>query len=125
MAGLGFQLKDDLLDVYADRKKFGKEPGGDIVANKKTYLLIKALELAEGKDREELKFWLSVKKFDRFKKVEKVRAIYDRYGIEDLTQARIKGYFNAGFGFFDQLKVNAERKKPLRNLMESLINREK
>jgi geranylgeranyl diphosphate synthase type II len=125
LAGLGFQLKDDLLDVYADRKKFGKEPGGDIVANKKTYLLIKALELAEGKDREELKFWLSVKKFDRFKKVEKVRAIYDRYGIEDLTQARIKGYFNAGFGFFDQLKVNAERKKPLRNLMESLINREK
>src|SRR5690606_10586068 len=56
--GVGFQLRDDLLDAFADPKKFGKQPGGDILAHKKTYLLIKALEQARGKTRAELLHWL-------------------------------------------------------------------
>ena len=67
--GIGFQLKDDLLDVYADKNKFGKQVGGDILANKKTYLLIKAKEKARGKDKQELEQWLAAKKFDKQKKV--------------------------------------------------------
>ncbi|KXK24943.1 MAG: isoprenyl synthetase [Bacteroidetes bacterium OLB12] len=62
LIGIGFQLKDDLLDVYADKKKFGKQVGGDIIANKKTYLLIKAKEKARGQHKRELEFWLNAKK---------------------------------------------------------------
>jgi geranylgeranyl diphosphate synthase, type II len=95
--GIGFQLKDDLLDVYADKKKFGKQVGGDIIANKKTFLLIKALEKARGKDKAELEKWLSAKKFNAPKKVKGVTTIYDNIGIPLLTERKIEEYFSKGF----------------------------
>src|SRR6185369_7488318 len=87
--GIGFQLKDDLLDVYADRKKFGKQVGGDIIANKKTFLLIKALEKAKGKQRTELDKWLASKKFSKTKKIKAVTAIYDSLQIHSITEQKI------------------------------------
>jgi geranylgeranyl diphosphate synthase, type II len=95
--GIGFQLKDDLLDVYADKKKFGKQVGGDIIANKKTFLLIKALEKARGKDKAELMQWINAKKFNATKKVKAVAAIYDHIGIPSLVEKKIEEYFNKGF----------------------------
>jgi geranylgeranyl diphosphate synthase, type II len=70
--GIGFQLKDDLLDVYANKSLFGKQVGGDIISNKKTYLLIKALEIADGKPKADLKNWLEKKNFDPEEKVKAV-----------------------------------------------------
>src|SRR5690554_2087299 len=81
--GIGFQLKDDLLDVYADKAKFGKQVGGDIIANKKTYLLIKAKELAANRDTKELRDWENAADFDKEEKVKAVTALYDRLGIRE------------------------------------------
>src|SRR5690606_36366374 len=83
--GMGFQLKDDLLDVYADETKFGKQVGGDIISNKQTYLLIKSRELARGQEAEKLKYWGSVKAFDKEEKVKAVTSLYDALGIKELT----------------------------------------
>ena len=106
--GIGFQLKDDLLDVFADQKKFGKQAGGDIIANKKTYLLIKALALAKGKQKAELQKWLAAKKFDKRKKVKAVTALYEQLNIRELTQAKINQYFNKAFASLEKLSVNAD-----------------
>ena len=95
--GIGFQLKDDLLDVYADKNKFGKQVGGDIISNKKTFLLIKALELASGKTKTELQNWIGLKKFNKSAKVKAVTAIYDQLEIQKLTERKIEKYFTRGF----------------------------
>ena len=101
--GIGFQLKDDLLDVYADQKKFGKQVGGDIIYNKKTFLLIKALEKAKGKQQKELKEWLSAKKFNAKKKVAAITGIYDALGISELTEIKVNQYFEKGFDRLQEL----------------------
>jgi len=86
--GMGFQLNDDLLDVYVDKKTFGKQVGGDIIANKKTFLLIRALERAKGKEKAELQKWLTATKFDKAKKVKAVTAIYDKLEIQRIATGR-------------------------------------
>ena len=103
--GIGFQLKDDLLDVYADKDKFGKQVGGDIISNKKTFLLIKALERAKGKDQKELDRWLKASKFNKKEKVKAVTAIYDRLGIEALTRKKITGCFDRSYSLLDKLSA--------------------
>jgi geranylgeranyl diphosphate synthase, type II len=121
--GIGFQLKDDLLDVYADKAKFGKQVGGDIIANKKTYLLIKAQEKATGKDKKALEAWLSAKKFNSRKKVEAITTLYDRLNIQQITELKIKSYFKKGFKKLDALK-NAPQKEQLIKFTNDLINRQ-
>ena len=121
--GIGFQLKDDLLDVYADKNKFGKQVGGDILANKKTYLLIKAKEKARGKDKQELEQWLAAKKFDKQKKVKAVTALYNKLGISQLTERKIEEYFSIGFQNLDRLK-NSPQKQQLSEFTQNLITRQ-
>ena len=123
--GIGFQLMDDLLDVYADKEIFGKQVGGDIIANKKTYLLIKALELAQGADKMELEKWLSLKDFDPLEKVESVTSIFNHLNIEQLTKEQINHYFNIGLDMFNKIKVEKERRIDLLSLSSFLMNREK
>ena len=82
--GLAFQLQDDLLDVYGDPKVFGKAVGGDIVSNKKTYMLINAFNRANGKQRAELERWINAKTFNREVKVAEVTRLYDEIGIREL-----------------------------------------
>ena len=124
--GVGFQLKDDLLDVFADQAKFGKQVGGDIISNKKTFLLIKALELATGKEGEDLKHWLTVPEFDKEEKVKAVRAIYEKLGIKSLTEAKMSSYFEVGFEQFDSISyTNPAYFQELRRITEDLIHREK
>jgi geranylgeranyl diphosphate synthase, type II len=108
--GIGFQLMDDLLDAYADPKKFGKQVGGDILANKKTFLLITALERAGRTQRKALDNWLTLKKFNKKKKVEAIKEIYDQLDIPLLTLEKVKG--------------NAFSKDTLKTFTEELISRQ-
>jgi len=117
--GIGFQLMDDLLDVYADQKKFGKTVGGDIVSNKKTYLLIKALESS----KKELNKWLSAKKFIRKKKIAAVTRIYDSMGIRELTFRKAEKYFQKAYGCLDV--IDNPKKTILIDFAMSLANRQK
>lgn len=123
LIGIGFQLKDDLLDVYADKKKFGKQVGGDIIANKKTYLLIKAKEKARGQHKRELEFWLSAKKFNKLKKIKAVTAIYDSLGIAALTEKKVEEYFSQGFEKLDALPDSSQKQNLIRFTHE-LIRRQ-
>lgn len=123
--GIGFQLKDDLLDVYADQAKFGKQVGGDIISNKKTFLLLKALELASTSQSEKLNSWIEKKEFDSNEKVEAIKGIYDEIGIHDLTMKKMNDYFQKGFEALEKIEVAEEKKKPLIEFTNYLINRDK
>lgn len=123
--GIGFQLKDDLLDVYADQAKFGKQVGGDIIANKKTFLLLKALELANPDQKAELDQWLNAENFDSKEKVKEVMRIYDEIGIRELTLAKMDEYFAKGFKELEGITIATEKKKALADFTTYLINREK
>ncbi|QMW02565.1 polyprenyl synthetase family protein [Spirosoma foliorum] len=122
--GVGFQLKDDLLDVYGDPIKFGKQVGGDIIANKKTFLLIEALQQAKGEVRDELTNWLTLTTFDKAEKVQAVTAIYDQLGIRQKTETRINEYFARGFANFDQINADPDRKNLLIQFTRQLVERE-
>lgn len=122
--GIGFQLKDDLLDAYGDPSKFGKQVGGDIIANKKTFLLITALENANGKQKQELDNWLSAKKFRKQAKVKAVRSLYDSLGVPLLAEKKIEKYFNKGFSNLSALTCNETSKKMLEAFTEALIARQ-
>lgn len=91
--GIAFQLKDDLLDVFGDQAKFGKQVGGDILCNKKTYLYLRALADAEGETAEELSQWFSKKDFDAAEKVQAVKALYATLDIEAKTQQLMEAYY--------------------------------
>jgi len=123
--GIGFQLKDDLLDVYADSGKFGKQVGGDIISNKKTYLLIRALELAKGAALEELKKWGSKKEFDPTEKINAVKNIYNDLHIKDICESKMNQYFERARSLFDSIEADETRKQPIKQLTRKLIDREK
>jgi len=123
--GLGFQLKDDLLDVYGEADKFGKQIGGDIISNKKTYLLIKARELAKGETLKELEHWLGLKNFDPAEKVTAIKKIYEKLGIRKLGEQKMNRYFNSAINTLDEFDIVNERKLPILTLTKSLIDREK
>lgn len=122
--GIGFQLKDDLLDVYGDPVKFGKQVGGDIIANKKTFMLIEALEKAEGSLKTELHNWLNRTEFDKAEKVQAVTRIYDQLGIRQLAESRIDDYFARGFANFEQVAAEPTRKALLIDFATQLVQRE-
>ena len=123
--GLAFQLKDDLLDVYGDAKTFGKNIGGDIVSNKKTYLLIKALKTAGDGQRTELLKWISAEKFDKNEKIESVKNIYNDLNLKSISENLIEKYYLAALDSLSLVHVADERKKELISLSENLMYREK
>jgi geranylgeranyl diphosphate synthase, type II len=122
--GIGFQLKDDLLDVYGDQAKFGKQVGGDIIANKKTFLLIQALRVSTGDDRRQLENWLMIKDFDTDQKVEAVKGIYDRNGIRELTDQKMNDYFRLALKQLSELSLPDSRKQTIKDFADYLIARE-
>lgn len=123
--GLAFQLQDDFLDVYGDEKVFGKKIGGDITSNKKTYMLIKALERAEGIDRQQLEYWIEAQEFDRSEKVNAVTEIYTRLGIDTLAKERIDKYFTSALDNLDAISAPAERKAELLSFVQQMMRRER
>ena len=120
--GIGFQLKDDILDVYGDPEKFGKQVGGDIIENKKTWLLLKALEIGEA--NEALKTWINAKDFNKEEKVKAVIEIYNSLNIKQLAEEKMNSYFDKGLEGLAQLNASAERKQPLIEITKQLIERE-
>jgi len=122
--GIGFQLMDDLLDAYADPKKFGKQVGGDIIANKKTFLLITALERANKQQHADLQQWLQTRKFNKQTKVRAIKEIFNALQVPELTQAKIKHYFDKGFQQLEKVGGNKAAKKVLKTFTEDLITRQ-
>ncbi len=123
--GLAFQLKDDLLDVFGDFKTFGKKPGGDILSNKKTYLLIKALKSSDEKQKAELEKWLTAEEFDPVQKINAVKNIYDELKLRVLVESLIEKYYLASLDYLSSISVSDARKKDLLDLSEQLMHREK
>jgi geranylgeranyl diphosphate synthase type II len=122
--GLAFQLQDDLLDVYGDPKVFGKNIGGDITSNKKTYMLINALNLANEKQRKELLYWIAVKDFDRNEKVKAVTKLYDEIGIRQLCERKMDEYYDRALEYLAKVKVSEERKKELKAYAAEMMTRQ-
>ncbi len=122
--GIGFQLKDDLLDVYGDAEKFGKQVGGDIIANKKTFLLIEALEKADDDTLKDLNYWLQIRDFDKQKKIKAITDIYNKLDIRKLTESKMNSFFEKGFEQLDKIQVEKEKKTFLLNFTKQLIERE-
>ncbi len=122
--GLAFQLQDDYLDVYGDSKVFGKEIGGDITSNKKTYMLINAFNKANDAQREELTRWVSARDFDRNEKVDAVTRLYNEIGIDQLVQDKIAYYFEQSKKFLDAVNVPEEKKEELRKYAQKMMKRQ-
>ena len=123
--GLAFQLQDDLLDVYGDPAVFGKAIGGDITSNKKTYMLINAVNRANDKQRSELMRWIEAKTFDREEKVRAVTALYDEIGIRQLCEEKINYYFTECRKYLAKVNVSEERKQLLLNYTDEMMKRKK
>jgi len=121
--GLAFQLKDDLLDVYGDEATFGKKIGGDILCNKKTYLLIHALKLAKGADFEELSACLKKSYQQPDEKIRQVTEMYNKLKVKNICEDKMKFYFDKAVANLDNLKVETAKKQELRNLAEKLLSR--
>lgn len=123
LVGIGFQLMDDVLDVFGDNEKVGKQAGGDIISNKKTYLLIKALELAEGETKQQLTHWINVSDFIPAEKVIAVTAIYNTLGIKELATQKSESYFTEAYNLLETIDMPAENKKYLHDFCEWIRTR--
>jgi geranylgeranyl diphosphate synthase type II len=122
--GLAFQLKDDLLDVYGNPATFGKNIGGDILCNKKTYMLIMALQKADGKIKAELLKWISTSHFDANEKIKAVTQIYDSLGIKHICEAKMADFYRKSLEKLEKVNVTIANKQSLINLAELLMKRE-
>lgn len=123
--GLVFQLQDDYLDVYGDVAEFGKKIGGDILCNKKTYLLIKALELAGEEDRALLNGWLAKKEFEPEEKIRQVTEIYNRVGVREAVLDKINDYLEKSRVALKKIEVPEERKVHFYEMIDFIGGRKK
>ena len=121
--GLAFQLQDDLLDTYGQQPLTGKKPGTDIVDNKKTFLMIRALEKASPSQKEKLTGWLTRKEFDPEEKIKAVTAIFDTLKIRELTEKRILDFYKEALASLERLNRPGERKSELFNFASFLRTR--
>lgn len=121
--GLAFQLQDDILDVYGDPEKFGKQVGGDILSNKKTFMLIKAKELAKGNIADELDEWIETSN-NPTAKVEAITKIYNQLEVRKLAMMVMEDYVNNALHALDQIAVEADKKDLLKGFAEQLLIRE-
>ncbi|SMC93764.1 polyprenyl synthetase family protein [Pedobacter africanus] len=120
--GIAFQLQDDILDVYGDPEKFGKQVGGDIIANKKTLMLLKLKELASPADLSELEGQSRNK--NHAEKINNITALYDRYNIRELASIEMRNYSDLAFNALNNLDVEEDRKSQLYELADLLMSRE-
>ena len=121
--GLAFQLQDDMLDVYGDAALFGKKIGGDIRCNKKTFLLIKAMEMATPEQRAQMNAWMENPACDPDEKVAFFTDMYNKLGIKEVCERRIGELFAKCDAYIEALSVDAARKVNLKQFADSLLNR--
>lgn len=121
--GLAFQIQDDILDVYGDTKVFQKKLGADIVDNKKTYLLINALNNAKPEQKAQLEEWINKAEFDAEEKVQAVTALFNAIGIPELAQKKVESLFAQSLESLDKVNVPEEKKTQLRAFANKLLGR--
>lgn len=122
--GIAFQLQDDLLDVFADQQKFGKKIGNDIVSNKKTFLLLKALELSDSRTKADLLGWINKKEFDAQEKIQSVKDIYNKLDIRNITTINIENYYQSALQTVEEMDLPAPAKAELRELALMIMERD-
>lgn len=122
--GVSFQLQDDLLDVYGNPEVFGKNIGGDILCNKKTYLLIKAQERADEQQRKELNRWLNAETYQPEVKITAVTTLYNQLNVRGICENKMREYYTLAMKSLDAVAVAEEKKKELKNLVKLLMYRE-
>jgi geranylgeranyl diphosphate synthase type II len=121
--GMAFQLQDDLLDSFGIQESFGKKIGGDILANKKTFLSINALQNATGNLKTELLDWLNKTDYNPAEKITSVLKIYNQLNIKELTEQKIESYFQKCRTVFQQISIEESRKQRLEEISNSMLNR--
>lgn len=121
--GLAFQLQDDFLDVYGDEKTFGKRIGGDILANKKTFMLLSALNLANPTQKDRLSQWIAATPENPQEKIDAVTALYNELGIRELCLSKIKAYYAEAETLLSSMSFDVDKKQVLWDYVSSMINR--
>ncbi len=121
--GLAFQLQDDYLDTFGNQDTFGKKIGGDILCNKKTYLLITALNNSSKEDTDELKYWINAENFNDQEKITNVKSIYIKNAVDKKSHHLMDKYFNLAMENLIQINGNEETKKELMNFATKLMQR--
>ena len=122
--GIAFQIQDDYLDAFADPEKFGKQVGGDIVENKKTILVIKALEFASSDQEQELRNLLSTQSVDQDQKVATVKQLFVETGSADFTKSEVERYTKIAFDALSELQIETDKKKVLFDFAQELMVRD-
>ena len=122
--GLAFQLQDDYLDVYGDPAVFGKKIGGDILCDKKTFMLINALRNASSEDRAELQRWIGNRDCDPEAKIKAVTALYTKIGVDRMAQERMDAYYAEAEACLSEVHLPEGRKQMLRSLAQGLMGRQ-
>ena len=121
--GVAFQLQDDYLDAFGNPETFGKQVGGDILENKKTYLYLKTLELGNNSEKTSLLDLMINKALTDDEKVEKVKALFNASGAADATQLAVKDYTQKAFNVLDKINISEDKKQMLQLFGEQLMNR--
>ena len=123
LLGIAFQLQDDYLDAFGDPKTFGKQVGGDIIENKKTYLYLKALEFLNAEDKAELIDWFDTVLEENSTKIERVKLLFKSSGSAEETQKAIKNYTNEAYKVLENLSITEDKKQQLRDFGHALMMR--
>jgi geranylgeranyl diphosphate synthase, type II len=121
--GIAFQLQDDYLDAFGDPKTFGKQVGGDIIENKKTFLYLKAMEHGKEDEKEQLMHLFSIQPKDSSDKIETIKTIFNESGSSKATQEAIKQYTQKAFETLERMHISEEKKQILYVFGEKLMNR--
>jgi geranylgeranyl diphosphate synthase type II len=123
--GIAFQLQDDILDVFGSSQKVGKQTGGDIISNKKTYLLLKAMDMADRYKKEELQMWMHSTDVDPVEKVEAVKAIYEYLGVKALAESEMQKFYEKSLVHLNEIPCNSIKKEQLKYFAENLMQRDR
>ncbi len=121
--GLAFQLQDDFLDAFGNPETFGKQVGGDIIENKKTYLYLKAVAFSNQEEAEELKLLFAIQPEDSTDKIERVKALFNSSGASKATQDAIQDFTFKAFQMLDQMNISDDKKAMLKAFGENLMGR--
>lgn len=121
--GIAFQLQDDYLDAFGNPETFGKQVGGDIIENKKTYLYLKAMEFSNADEKEQLMHLFSIQPNDNSDKIESVKAIFNQTKASEATQKAIQEYTFKAFETLEKMNISNDKKVMLRTFGENLMNR--
>jgi len=122
--GIAFQLQDDLLDVFADQDKFGKKIGGDILSNKKTFLLLKALELSDQHSGNIIQDWITKKEFDADEKIKAITKVYNELNIKSITENCIEEFYRTALNEYKEIDLSEDTKSELLHLANLIMKRD-